>query len=144
MELETSIVIDRPVQAVWDQIADLRNDPAWCTKVKSVEQVSGDGPGPDARYRVMHSPRPLAKPKELTVTVEEYVPPNRLRILEEDDDGVFDVTYEVEPAGDATRLTQRDRIDWKIPRFQHPIARRMVSRDIAKQFAALKRRLEDD
>lgn len=142
MELETTIVIDRPMQEVWEHIADLRNDPGWCKKVDSVEQLSGDGPGADARYRAMHRPRPLAKAKELMVSVEEYAPPSRVRLREEDDDGVFDVTYELEPVGDGTRLTQRDRIDWKIPRFQQPIARRIVSRDIANQFSALKRRLE--
>jgi len=142
MDLEATIMIDRPIQEVWDHIADLRNDPAWCKKLESVEQLSGDRPGPDARYRVMHRPVPLRKPKELMVTVEEYAPPSRMRLREEDDDGLFDVTYELEPLGNGTRLTQRDRIDWKIPRFQHPIARRMVSRDITKQFQALKRRLE--
>ena len=38
--------------------------------------------------------------------------------------------------------TQRDQIEWRISRFQAPIARRMVSRDIANQFSALKRLLE--
>jgi len=142
MDLETTITIDRPVQEVWDYIAYLRNDSGWCKKVQSVEQLAGDGPGPEARYRVTHRPVPLRKPKELMVTVEEYTPPSRMRLREEDDDGVFDVTYELEPVETGTRLTQRDRIGWKIPRFQYPIARRMVSRDIANQFAALKRRLE--
>ena len=116
MELQTDIVVDRPVQEVWDYLADLRNDPEWCRKVKSVEQLSGDGPGTGDRYRVMHAPRPLASPQELMVSVEEYTPPNRMRIREEDDDGVFDVTYELESLGEATRVTQRDRIDWNIPR----------------------------
>ena len=44
--------------------------------------------------------------------------------------------------GEGTRLTQRDQIEWKIPKLQQPIARRMVSRDIGNQFSALKRVLE--
>jgi uncharacterized protein YndB with AHSA1/START domain len=143
MEIERMIVIERAAQEVWDYIADPRNDPQWCDKVQSVEQLEGDGPGPGARYKVMHRPIPMRKPKELTVTVEEFEPPSRMRIREEDEDGVFDVTYELESAGDGTRLTQRDRIDWKLPRFQQPLARRLVTRDIAHQFAALKRRLEN-
>jgi uncharacterized protein YndB with AHSA1/START domain len=142
MEIERMIVIERPTEEVWDYIADLRNDPQWCDKVRSVEQVEGGGPGPGARYVVMHRPIPMRKAKELAVTIEEFDPPHRMRIREEDEDGVFDVTYELEPAGDGTRLTQRDRIDWKIPRFQQPLAWRLVSRDIASQFAALKRKLE--
>jgi uncharacterized protein YndB with AHSA1/START domain len=142
MEIEKTIVIARPIQEVWDYIADPRNDHQWCEKVEGVHQEVGDGPGPDARYRVVHRPVRLKGPKDLAVSVQEYSPPSRLRLREEDDDGVFNVTYELEAAGKGTRLTQRDRIEWKIPRFQYPIARRMVSRDIANQFSALKRRLE--
>jgi uncharacterized protein YndB with AHSA1/START domain len=142
VEIERMIVIERPAQEVWDYIADARNDPQWCDKVQSVEQVEGHGPGPGARYEVMHRPIPMRKPKELAVTVEEFDPPHRMRIREEDEDGVFDVTYELGAAGDGTRLTQRDHIEWKIPRFQQPLARRLVTRDVANQLSALKRRLE--
>jgi hypothetical protein len=76
------------------------------------------------------------------VSVQEFDPPRRMRLREEDDDGVFDVIYELEQASEGTRLTQRDQIDWKIPRFQQPLARVMVSRDLQRQFAALKRLLE--
>jgi uncharacterized protein YndB with AHSA1/START domain len=142
MRIEKTVVIERSLDDVWQHIADARNDPHWCEKVVSVEQLTGDGPGPDASYRVVHRPVRLKKPKELEVTVEEFDPPHRMRVREEDDDGVFNVTYDLEPAGEATRLTQRDQIEWKIPKFQRPIARRMVSRDIESQFSALKRALE--
>jgi uncharacterized protein YndB with AHSA1/START domain len=138
VEIEKTIVIERPPEEVWSYIADLRNDPYWCAKVRSVEQVGGGGPGADASYRVFHRPIRVKKPKALAVTVEEFQPPQRMRMREEDDDGVFDVVYELQPAGDGTRLTQHDRIEWKIPRFQRPIARRMVSRDIEHQLSALK------
>jgi hypothetical protein len=108
----------------------------------SVNQVTGDDPGPDASYRMVHRPVRLKQAKEMTVTVEEFDPPRRLRVREEDDDSVFYVTYELEPAGAGTRLTQRDQIEWRIPRFQRPIARWMVGRDIKNQFSTLKRVLE--
>ena len=91
---------------------------------------------------IKRRPIRLKKPKELAVTVEEFDPPRRMRVREEDDDAVFDVTYELELLGEGTRLTQRDQIEWKIPKLQQPIARRMVSRDIGNQFSALKRVLE--
>jgi uncharacterized protein YndB with AHSA1/START domain len=140
--IERTIVIESPAEKVWEYIADGRNDPQWCDKVISVQQVTGDDPGPDAGYRVVHRPIRLKKPKELAVTVEEFDPPRRMRLREEDDDGVFSVTYDLEPVGNGTRLTQRDQIEWKIPRFQLPIARRMVRRDIDNQLSALKRLLE--
>jgi uncharacterized protein YndB with AHSA1/START domain len=142
MEISKTVVITRPLEDVWAYIADPRNDAHWCDKVESVEQVAGDGPGSDSRYHVIHRPIKMKKAKELAVTIEEYSPPNRLRLREEDDDGVFNVTYELEAVAEGTRLTQHDVIEWTIPRFQHPIARRMVSRDLERQFTALKRRLE--
>jgi hypothetical protein len=137
-----AIVIARPVDEVWDFIADLRHDPEWCEKVKSVDQVSGDGPGTGSSYRVIHRPVRLKKPKELAVTVQTFEPPRLMRLREQDDDAVFHVTYELGPAAEGTRLTQRDQIEWAIPRFQRPIGRAMVSRDIQRQLLTLKRLLE--
>jgi hypothetical protein len=143
VKIEKAIVVLRPMEGV-SFIADGRNDPQWCDKVVSVDQVAGEGPGRDARYRVVHRPVRLKKPKELAVTVEEFEAPRRMRLREEDEDGVFEVAYELEPADEETRLTQRDEIEWKIPKFQVPIAGAMVSRDIQRQLSTLKRLLERD
>ena len=142
MAIERTVLIARPLEEVWGYVADLRNDAQWCHKVLSVEQVTGDGPGGNAGYVVVHRPVRLKQPKQLTVTVVEFEPPHRMRLREEDDDAVFDVVYELQSAGDVTELTQRDQIDWKLPKFQRPLARRMVSRDIQNQFSALTRLLE--
>lgn len=146
--IERTIVIARPLEEVWEYIADLRNDPQWCDKVVSVKQLAGDGPGPNTSYRVVHRPVRLKQSKELAVMVEEFEPPRLMRMRAEDDDGVLSVTYgleqnhDMERSGEATRLTQRDRIEWKVPRLQVPIARRMVGRDIENQLLTLKSLLE--
>jgi uncharacterized protein YndB with AHSA1/START domain len=142
VRIEKTVTIACPVENVWAFIADARNDPRWCDKVVSVEQLAGDGPGPQSRYRVIHRPVRAKKPKELAVTVEEYEPPKHLRLREEDDHGVFHITYDVATAGEGSMLTQTDEIEWKIPRIQLPVARVMVSRDLRRQFSSLKRILE--
>jgi uncharacterized protein YndB with AHSA1/START domain len=142
MRIEKSVNIARSPQEVWTYIADARNDPQWCDKVDSVEQIAGEGPGAAARYRVLHRPIRRRKAKELSVTVEEYEPPRQLRLREEDDDAVFEVTYRLDGAGEGTALTQTDEIDWKIPFPGPQIGRVMVSRDIQRQFGVLKRLLE--
>ncbi|HEX8074920.1 MAG TPA: SRPBCC family protein [Thermoleophilaceae bacterium] len=142
MHFERSIVIDRSPADVWAFVADPANDPRWCDKVRSVEQVAGDGPGPAARYRVRHAPKPLGAPAELAVEVVEFDPPRGMRTRQEDGDGVFDVRYELTPEGSGTRFTQIDDIEWKIPRLGYPIARMMVNRHLGQQCAALKRVLE--
>jgi uncharacterized protein YndB with AHSA1/START domain len=143
MRIETSVAIARPPEHVWAFVADPRNDPAWCSKVVSVEQTAGNGPGLGARYVARHRPKPLQRPAELTMDVVEFDPPRRLRWREEDDDGVFDVLYELEPEADGTRLRQIDEIDWKIPRAAQPIARLMVTRHLGQQLRALRELLED-
>jgi uncharacterized protein YndB with AHSA1/START domain len=142
VRIEKTITIARPVEEVWEFVVDARNDPQWCEKVVSVEQLAGDGPGRDARYRVMHSPRPFKPAVELTMDVVEFDPPHRLRWREEDADAVFDVLYELESTASGTRIKQVDDIDWKIGKAALPIARLMVSRDIGRQFRSLKRLLE--
>ena len=142
MRLETTISINRTSEEVWALIADPRNDPQWCDKVESVEQVSGREPGPSARYDVLHRPVRFRKARMLSVSVEEWDPPYGLRMREEDDDAVFQVTYRLTPAGDGTSLTQTDLIHWKVPFPGPQIGRRMVQRDIERQFAALRRLLE--
>jgi hypothetical protein len=72
----------------------------------------------------------------------EFDPPRRLLWREEDADGVFNVTYELEPVAAGTRLTQLDDIEWRIPRLALPIARLMVGRDLRRQLSSLKRILE--
>jgi uncharacterized protein YndB with AHSA1/START domain len=141
--IRKTILLNRPPEEVWEYISDPRNDPHWCKKVLSVEQIGGDRPGPDARYQVIHRPTQVKRAKRLEVTIEEFEPPQRMRMREEDDDGVFDVTYVLEPTGARTRLTQHDEIAWKVPRLQRPIANMNVGRDIVDQLSRLKRLLED-
>jgi uncharacterized protein YndB with AHSA1/START domain len=142
VRIEKTITIATAVKEVWDFVADARNDPQWCEKVVSVEQLAGDGPGRDASYRVMHRPRPFKPAVELTMEVVEFDPPRRLRWREEDADAVFVVLYDLAPTTSGARLTQVDEIDWKIRTAALPIARLMVSRDIRRQFRSLKRLLE--
>lgn len=144
MRIERTVVIDRPPEHVWGFIADARNDPQWCEKVESVEQTSGDGPGPTATYRVRHRPKPFKPATALAVEVVGFEPPRRLGLREEDEDAVFNVVYELEPHADGARLSQIDDIEWKISRLLAPIARVMVRRHLGRQFATLKTLLEAD
>src|SRR3954467_7696721 len=116
MRIERATQIAQPRDRVWEFIADARNDPGWCEKVDSVEQLAGDGPGPGARYRVLHRPKPLGGPVELVMEVVEFDPPRPRRGGEEDDDAVFDVVYALAQREGGPRLTKIDQIDWKISR----------------------------
>jgi uncharacterized protein YndB with AHSA1/START domain len=141
--VERSITIDRPVEDVFAFVADCRNDPRWCSRVLSVEQVAGDGPGPGARYRAVHRPIRLRKPLDLAVEVLAVEPPHRMTLRERDDDGVFDVAYELRADGAGTRMTQYDQVDLTgVPGVLHPLARRTIGRHLDEQLTALKALLE--
>jgi hypothetical protein len=66
-----------------------------------------------------------------------------MRVREQDTDGVFDVTYELQPAeGGGTRITQRSDVALSLPRVLHPIGRFEIGRHLREQLAALKRLVE--
>ncbi|MFL5895622.1 MAG: SRPBCC family protein [Thermoleophilaceae bacterium] len=138
MRVEESVEIERPPDAVWQFVADARNDTRWCPKVKSVE------PAGEARWRVIHKPVPLRPPAELTVEQVDADPPRRLRLREVDEASAFDVEYRLEPAGAGTRFTQVSEFEWKkLPKLLHGTFARGVRRDVQRQLRELKRVLEE-
>jgi uncharacterized protein YndB with AHSA1/START domain len=143
MGIERSIEIGRAPEEVFAFLADARNDPRWCATVVRCEQREGDGPGPNARYLAHHKPTPFHRVMPRSLEVVEYEPPRLVRWRQEDDNGVFHITYEVAPAAGGGRFTQRDTIEWKVPRPAGRLAERLfVRRHIGEQMEALKRLLE--
>jgi carbon monoxide dehydrogenase subunit G len=142
VRVERTITIRRGIEEVWAFVADPVNDPRWCPKVDSVEQLEGEGPRAGARYLVAHRPVPLRGPAELRVVLEEFDPPRRLRMREEDEDGIFTVEYELAAIAEGTRIRQIDEIEWKIPRPARALGWLSVKRDLKRQFRSLKRLLE--
>jgi Polyketide cyclase / dehydrase and lipid transport len=137
-----AIVVDRHIEDVFAYVADPLNDPRWCAKVLAVEQLDGDGPGPGARYEVLHRPSRLRPPRRMHYSCVEWEPPVRLGWLEEDGADVIRVTYELEEVWTATRLTQRDDPHLGAPRLLHPLLRIGIGRDVAGQLQSLRDVLE--
>jgi uncharacterized protein YndB with AHSA1/START domain len=142
MEIVRSVVIDRPIDEVFAFVADPRNDPRWCSKLVSVEQVEGDATGPGGRWRVVHRPVPLRPAREMRYECVSWDPPRRIEWREDDGHDVIDVVYELEPAGTSTRFAQRDDARLGAPRLVQPIMKAGIGRDIAHQLGELKRVLE--
>jgi uncharacterized protein YndB with AHSA1/START domain len=142
VEVSRSVVIARPGEDVFACLADARNDPKWCPKVLSVEQIEGDEPGPGARYRVTHRPIPVRPAREMDHTCLSWTPPNRIQWREDDGTDVLIVIYTLENLGDATRLTQHSDVELGAPRVLHPLMRAGIARDIARQLKTLKTNLE--
>lgn len=142
MEIIRSTSINCPIPVVFGVVSDARNDPRWCSKVLTVEQVEGDGPGLGARYSVVHKPVPLRPARRMDHSCTGWEPPHRLTWREDDGTDVIVVTYELEDLGDRTRMTQRSEAELGAPRFLWPLMRAGIGHDIAGQLRTLKELLE--
>jgi uncharacterized protein YndB with AHSA1/START domain len=143
MAVERSIEIARAPEEVFSYLADARNDPSWCATVVACEQEAGEEPGPSARYEARHKPTPFHRVMPRAIEIVEYDPPRLMRSRQEDANGVFHITYEVEATPQGARFTQRDSIDWKVPGPAGSLAERLfVRRHIGEQMEELKRLLE--
>lgn len=142
MEIVREISIARPVEEVFAFVADARNDPRWCRKVRSVAQVSGDGPGSGARYAVVHKPVPGKPARQMDMTCVGFDPPRRIDWREDDGTDLFEVTYELEDRAGQTHTRQTSRAAIGATRLLHPLYRAGIGRDVARQLKALKELLE--
>ena len=134
--------ISRTIDDVFAYVADPRNDPEWCPKVLSVADTSGSGPGPSARYDVVHRPVPVLSRRQMNYVCLGWEPPNRIDWREDDSTDVLHVTYMLDDLGQSTRMTQRSRAELAAPRVLHPLMRLGIGHDIARQLKTLKRILE--
>lgn len=139
------VTIDRPVQEVFDYIAEGENDVEWCPAVKEIKRISGNGSGPGVRYRMHHTPGGMGF--DATVEVVEYDRPNRLKWVMTDSGHTLHGTYELEAVNGQTRLMQTSQITFegwlRIPGlFMKGRIAKEVEEELRTQFANLKRVLE--
>jgi hypothetical protein len=142
--ISREVEIERPLAEVFAFVSDARNDVRWCKKVKSVEQVGGDGPGTDARYAVVHKPVPGRPSRVMEMSCVWWDPPHRLEWRQDDGTDVFRVAYTLEDLGGRTRLAQRSDAEISAPKWLHPLYKAGIGRDLAGQLKRLKKLLEDE
>jgi Polyketide cyclase / dehydrase and lipid transport len=141
MRVSRSVLIARPAAEVFAYVAEPLNDPDWCPKVLSVEQIEGDVPGPGARYRVIHRPIPVRPPREMAYVCVSSLAPSTLEWREDDGSDTVTVTYSLEDLGNQTRMIQQSDAELGAPRVLHPLMRIGIGHDIERQLKALERKL---
>jgi uncharacterized protein YndB with AHSA1/START domain len=141
LTIERSVRLARPAVEVFDFVADARNDPQWCSKVRSVELVSPTA-GLDASYAVVHKPVPGRPARKMEMTCTAFERPRTISWRQDDGTDVFLVTYTIEALGDRSRLTQRSEATLGSSRLLRPLYRRGIGRDMTNQLEALKKLLE--
>ena len=98
----SEIVIDRPMDVVFDYISHMENDPVWCPEVKRVEPLNDDPPGVGKTYDMMA--RPIPQDQEGGYEITRFDAPNamELRLWQGTSTGI--TTYDLEPVNGGTRL----------------------------------------
>lgn len=144
-EVTASAVIPADPAAVFDYVADTRNDPEWCPNVESAELVSGDGTAVGSVFRYhQHLDTPGAKRAQFdgeTTIVGRTATSIRWKVTDRFQER--DVTVRVEPHKAGTKITQVTKAAFVRPpgiaRWGYPLlARRALRaqfRGLAQRFA---------
>ncbi len=126
-------------------VSDTRNDPTWCPNVSDVTQLEGDGVGLGARFRFHQTVKTGGRTLESDVDVEVVgLTEDSVRWRVEDRFQIRDITLDVEPHGDGTRIRQKTLATFKkdpglVTRWLYPLLARKTFRDqfghLAKHYA---------
>ena len=87
-----------PAERAFAYVADLRNFAEWDPGVTAVEQLTGDGPGPDAAYSVTVTG--AVRPMTLRYETTAYDPPRRIEVRAESSSLLSIDVVTVEPVTD--------------------------------------------
>jgi uncharacterized protein YndB with AHSA1/START domain len=140
ISFEATTRINRPIEDVFQFVADGRNAAQWNSAVKNVWQTS-DGPvRVGTTYRMV---RELPQGRvENTYSVIEYIPNRKLSIQTTSGPTPFVYRYSFKPVASGTELALKAEVDLGAVNVLAPIAGRAIKRGVEANFSTLKRRLE--
>jgi carbon monoxide dehydrogenase subunit G len=131
MRAELTIEIARTPEEVFAYLTDVANLPEWQSGLRSVE-LKGD--------RIEETRSFLGREVHTTLEILESEAPRVFTLKALGGPVKFTVRHELEPVGDATRLTVVAEGD--VPGFASGIVAQQAKRQFSKDFARLKQILE--
>jgi uncharacterized protein YndB with AHSA1/START domain len=139
--IEASIVIDRPVEEVFEFATDPEKQPLWQTGVSEAEQISEGPMGVGTTLRgVGHF---LGRRIESISEITHYEHNRRIDVKMTSGPMKFEETDTFEPVGDGTRVTFALEGDpGGFFKLAEPVVIRMAQREYEKSLANLKDILE--
>jgi uncharacterized protein YndB with AHSA1/START domain len=146
IEVTLETTIERPVEAVFERVADIERWPEWLI-ASGITAVRRSNSGQLARgERLVVDQLAAGRPATFAAEVAVLAPPSRLAIRGRDDVGVsIDIEASLVSAVEATATTLRWTIRIGLPlrfRIFEGMARPQVERAVALDLEALRRRLE--
>lgn len=106
--MQGQVVVDAPVEEVFDLVADERNEPTYNPRIAYAAKLTDGAVGEGSRFLAV--PRGAARRGAMLVEVREYDRPRRLRNVIRSADMEVDGTLTFSEAGGGTRLDW----DWDV------------------------------
>ena len=139
--IERSIVIERPIEEVWEFVHEPANDALWQTTLTDSEQLT-DGPM-RVGTRVREVRRFLGLRIETSWEVTEYEPTTKSAIRKISGPIPFSGGYRLDPAEGGTSFTVRGELDAHgFFKLAEPVFARIAGRELETNLAHLKDLLE--
>jgi uncharacterized membrane protein len=139
IEVEHTLVVERPVEQVFDYLTDVARLPEWQESAERVELEEAVREG--ARFREVRSF--MGRRATSTLEVTEHDRPKRFSLHVVDGPITYAVEHALEDLGVRTKVTFIGRGELKrVPRLMRGTVRRMVERQFVKDLEAFKRVLE--
>jgi uncharacterized protein YndB with AHSA1/START domain len=139
LSARAEVTIDRPIDDVYEFMADFRNNPSWCPPELEVRRLDGDGRTQRYENKVKPGPRVLTNHYE--VTRED--PPRKLSFRGSNAMADFHGFYELEETAAGTRVVTVSNLEWRgrVLRLLNPLMRPIGRSNAAKQVRLLKEQL---
>jgi carbon monoxide dehydrogenase subunit G len=133
--------IRRPIEDVYEFMADFRNNPQWCPMELEVRRLDGDGRV--ARFENKVKPGPKVLTNLYEVTRES---PNRITFTGSNEMADFDGYYELTENGDGTHVVAVSNLAMhgRAMRLLSTVMRPMIGSNAKKQLRLLTELLEGD
>jgi uncharacterized membrane protein len=139
--IERSIVIERPVQDVWDFVQDTSKDALWQTTLVQ-SQVLTEGPR-RVGTQVQEVRRFLGVQIPMTLELTEFEPERRSSLKAVAGGIPLSGNYMLEPLDGGTKLTVTGQLEaHRLFKLAEPVFARMTSRELEASLGHLKHLLE--
>jgi hypothetical protein len=142
VRIEGEIVIDRPVQEVFDFVADERNEPRYNSRMRQAEQISEGPIGAGTRFRAQTVS--MGRPVDMVIEFTGYQRPRRLVEVVHMASMELHGGLTFDPVSDGTRMCWSWELQPRgILKLMDPMVARMGRSQERRVWTGLKRLLEE-
>ena len=140
-QIESSVIINKPIGVVFDFISDNENDPKWCVPVVETTRVVGSEPGANTRYTFASKSGFVTLRGEFTIL--EFDAPHRITWEGTSSINRFSGAYTLEAIDEKTRLIETATLEAKwFLRLMESAMQSQVQASVDQQLQKLKKILE--